>query len=453
MSVSPAIYETLAKSIAYNYSKPEFLEQASAFLEENGYLIDQTFEDPETGLHGLGLISTTADKPPVLVFRGPEFVGDDRAFSNDGGIGFQQFEANREQIGNWLQKISADSTKNPKRLLPDVIGHGLGGALSQYTAAEFTPFIGDVVTFNSPGVPARVVATFKRNQKVAKNISHYIVNGDLVSLFGETYLPGKVFIQTFTDNTINPLAVLNKTRTENLLSDPPTGLLQRQISVEQLSSSDFSYTNDPDFKKFQAALSVPLPDLLTALRTRSSAESLRLSGSFSFADFLKTIQIDLAPSQPNYLVGDEQNNLAKGAGGNDTLIGNGGQDVLYGNQGEDILSGGAGNDLLFGGRGDDILIGGEGNDTLSGDGGSDILTGGPGRDVFVVTPRSGLDKFSDFTNAEDLIGLGGGLTYTQIRVVPTVDGSQIVESRTGEVLAFIPGVAFTDLSQADFVKI
>lgn len=453
MSASPAVYESLAKTIVNKYDQPDALDQVANFLDTNGYLIDKTFSNPDTGLRAIGLISTTADKPPVLVFDSTELTAGDPNFADSRGIGFTQFDSNKDEIGNWLKQISKDQSKNPKSLPPDVIGYGLGGALSQYTAAEFTSTIGDVFTFNSPGVPATTVNTFKRNQKVSKNINHYIVSGDLTSLFGEAFIPGKVFIQTFQDNALTPLIILNKPRTDNLLTNPPAGFLQRQISVDQLSSPTFTYTNDADFTIFQIALSIPQPELAASLANRVNAEQLRTSENFSYADLLKQIQITLAPSQPNYLFGNEQNNSAKGAGGDDTIIGNGGNDTLFGNNGNDILNGGSGNDLLYGGRGDDILIGGEGDDTLSGDGGNDILTGGTGRDIFVLAPRGGIDKITDFTKGQDLIGLSGGLTYAQIRVIPTVDGgSQIADSRTGEILAVIPEVPFTAFSEGDFVK-
>lgn len=125
-----------------------------------GYRVDRTFDDPATGFHAIGLISTTPDKPPVLVFRGGDEAIDDLANGDKRGIGFNQFEANKQALGNWLTQISQDTTKNPNRLPPELLGHSLGGAIAQLAATEFTSAIGDVVTFNSPGIAQSTVNTF-----------------------------------------------------------------------------------------------------------------------------------------------------------------------------------------------------------------------------------------------------------------------------------------------------
>jgi hypothetical protein len=95
-------------------------------------------------------------------------------------------------------------------LPPDVLGHSLGGALTQLAATEFTSTIGDIVTFNSPGVEQSTVNTFKQKAGSGKNVTHYIVSGDFVSLGGEAFLPGKVVFQTFTNPIINPLLVFRQ---------------------------------------------------------------------------------------------------------------------------------------------------------------------------------------------------------------------------------------------------
>jgi serralysin len=456
MSASPAVYEALAKSIVFLNQKPNAQNQVSRFLDTNGYYIDRVFDDPATGFYAIGFGSSDPKKPPVLVFRGTDFIDGNAIFSNSPEIGLSEFENTRDNIKNWLTQIGQDTAKNPSKLLPDVVGQSWGGAVAQIVASEYTTLTGDIFTFNSPGVSASTVNKFKKNLSKAgnKNVNHYIVSGDFVSLFGEAFIPGKVFIQSFTDPNINPLTVLAKHRAENLLTAPPAGFFQRQISVENLNSPDFSYSNnDSNFNEFIAAMNFALPNLSVAIRNRSGAESLRTAPEFSFVDLIRQMQFGLAPLQPNYLLGDNRDNTATGGPGEDTIIGNGGNDTLRGNRGNDSIIGGAGDDFLYGGRDNDYLDGGDGNDVISGEFGNDYLIGGAGRDRFVLESGGGADVIADFTKGEDLIALSRGLTFPQIRVSQGADGALISIPITGEILATLIGVNASDITRSDFVQI
>lgn len=452
MPSSPAVYENLAKRLVYIDDNLQLQTVVQGGLTAAGYRVDRTFDDPATGFHAIGLISTTPDKPPVLVFRGSDSPIDDVTNTDPRGIGFNQLEANKQALGNWLTQISQDTTKNPNRLPPDVLGHSLGGALTQLAAAEFTSVIGDIVTFNSPGIAQSTVNTFKQKVGAGKNVTHYIVSGDFASLGGEAFLPGKVVLQTFTDPIINPLLVLDKHGQSDLLTTPPPGLIQTEISVDQLSSPDFTFT-DSDYLELLAGLNFALPQLEAALQSRSTVEQLRTTpGKSSFANLI-AMKTALSPSQPNKLVGDNANNTASGFAGDDIIIGNGGNDTLSGNGASDIITGDTGNDQLFGGKGDDSLNGGEGNDTLIGGLGADSLIGGAGRDVFVLGTGAGIDTISEFQKGEDLIGLSRGLTFSQLRVNPTQTAITIQLASTGELLATIPGIQTIALTATDFISI
>jgi Ca2+-binding RTX toxin-like protein len=121
--------------------------------------------------------------------------------------------------------------------------------------------------------------------------------------------------------------------------------------------------------------------------------------------------------------------VISGTSENDTLIGFAGDDAISGGMGDDFLDGKSGTDTLFGGRGNDILNGGDGDD---------ILVGGKGRDKFILQLQQGSDVISDFQTGEDLFLLAGGLTYDQIRVFQTKDGSAIALATNGEILAILP---------------
>jgi len=85
------------------------------------------------------------------------------------------------------------------------------------------------------------------------------------------------------------------------------------------------------------------------------------------------------------------------------------------------MNGKAGNDTLIGGTSHDRLIGGDGNDQLVGGAGNDTLTGGSGGDRFdFSSPNQGIDRITDFSVSEDLIGISaqgfanGGLTANAV---------------------------------------
>ena len=452
MPSSPAAYETIAKQIVYIDNNPQLQNIVQTGLTAAGYQIDRTFDDPGTGFHAIGLISTTPDKPPVLVFRGTDSLVDDAANADKRGVGFNQFEANKQALGTWLTQISQDTTKNPRRLPPDLLGHSLGGALTQLAATEFTSAIGDIVTFNSPGIAQSTVNTFKQKAGASKNVTHYIVSGDFVSLGGEAFIPGKVVLQTYTNPIINPLLVLDKHTQNGLLTTPPPGLTQTQISVDQLNRPDFTFT-DSDYLELLAGVEFALPALGTSLRSRSSLEQLRTAPGNSFIGNVVVIKTALDPSKPNQLVGDDANNTAFGLAGEDIIIGNGGNDTLSGNGGNDIISGGLGNDLLFGGKGDDNLSGGEGDDTLIGGLGADLLISGAGRDVLVLRAGAGTATIVDFQQDQDLIGLSRGLTFNQLILNQGEVSTTIEIASNGQILANIPGLRRSPLTASDFITI
>ncbi|MGL4377439.1 MAG: lipase family protein, partial [Microcoleaceae cyanobacterium] len=349
MSASPAIYEGLTKLLAYVDDQPQYQQQVQGLLNTVGYRIDRTFDDPKTGFHALGLVSLTPDKGPVLVFRGVDSIADDPSLT-DKQVGLPQFQAHKQAFGDWLNQVSQDTTKNPNRLPPDLTGHSLGGALAQLAAAEFTPIIGDTVTFNSPGISQAIVDTFKQKGGTTKNVTHFVVNGDIVSLAGETFLPGKMILESYTTPVLDPVLVLDKHNVRNLLTAPPPGFTTQQISVEEFSNPNFTYS-DADFNKFKVGLSVPLPDISQGLNARSNVEITRTGNGFSYLGFIQQLRSVLSPDTNQLLVGDNLDDQGSGFAGNDTLLGYGGNDNLNGNVGNDLINGGKGNDILIGGKG------------------------------------------------------------------------------------------------------
>lgn len=442
MSASPAIYEGLAKQLAYVDDKTQYQQEVQGLLNTLGYRIDRTFDDPKSGFHAIGLVSLTPDKAPVLVFRGTDSITDDPSLTDKNAIGLPQFQANKQALGDWLNQVSQDTTKNPNRLPTDIIGHSLGGALAQLAAAEFTPIIGDTVTFNSPGISQAIVDTFKLKGGTTKNVTHFIVNGDIVSLAGETFLPGKVILESYTTPILDSNLALDKHRPGNLLSSPPPGFTTQEISVEQFSNPNFTY-NDADFNKLKVGLSVPLPPIAQALNARGNVEAVRKSDGFSYLGFIQQLRSVLSPDTNQLLVGDNLDDRGSGFAGNDTLFGYGGNDNLNGNVGNDLINGGKGNDILLGGKGDDTLIGGTGND---------VLTGGSGKDVFVLA-SGGNETITDFRQGEDVIGLSGGLTFDQLNITQGNNGVVITpKNDPNTILGTVNGVQSNTLVASDFIS-
>lgn len=380
MSVFDPVYETLAKRIVYLPNPTESTVVLGA-VAVAGYRIDRVFNDPATDFQALALTSLTPDKPPVLVFKGGIDPGDDAAFIDRRGVAFNQFEANKTAIRDWLTQISRDLVKNPRSLLPDVIGHSMAGALAQRAVAEFPSLIGETITFNSPGIDRATANLFRQNGGGNRPVTHYIVNGDFVSLGGEEFIPGRVFLQSYTNPQIDPRFLSRKhAEIAGLLSSPPPGYTQREISVSELNNPNFNFNNDSDFIEFIRALEVRQPQLAATFSNRSSGEQFRTSG----ASFLATrvfIEQEVEASNPLLMVGDDADNFAFGLAGSDTIIGNGGNDTLFGNQQSDVIFGGDGNDSLYGGKDNDTLYGNKGNDVIFGDLGNDVLYGGKNSDI------------------------------------------------------------------------
>lgn len=381
MSTPAYIYEILAKEVvnAYDSTDPNVVEAVNVFLTLNNYQIDQVFDDRKTGFQALGLKSLTSDKPPVLIFRGTSEVLDDFANADPKGVGYTQFFENKEAIGQWLNGKQAD-----------IIGHSLGGAITQIAAAEFTNLVNEIVTFNSPGTTQAIADQFLQNGGANKSVTHYIVSGDYVSLGGQAFIAGKAILQSYNDPAINPSIILDKhIEIRRLLSQPPAGYSQTEIPLSELNKPGFNYNNDSDYREFLAGYGFVKPTVAASLTSRAGVEALRTSPNFSFIGLVFEARDALAPDKANYLVGDDLDNTANGGGNKDKILGNGGNDSLKGGFGADFINGGTGADTLFGDAGADILIGGKGADVLVGGAGSDSLFGNQGSDTLNgVNPNS-----------------------------------------------------------------
>jgi serralysin len=132
-----------------------------------------------------------------------------------------------------------------------------------------------------------------------------------------------------------------------------------------------------------------------------------------------------------------------GGQGNDMLFGDDGGDLCYGNLGDDTVDGGAGADGVVGGQGNDVLNGGAGDDfIITGDRGDDTLTGGLGADNFRTFNQTGIDRVTDFNQAQgDHVTVDPGSAYTLSQV-----GADTVIDMGGGNQMILVGVTLSSLT-------
>jgi hypothetical protein len=132
------------------------------------------------------------------------------------------------------------------------------------------------------------------------------------------------------------------------------------------------------------------------------------------------------------------------------IQGNEGNDYISAGNGKDTIYGLGGNDTLLGNNGVDTIDGGAGDDVINGGNGADLLTGGSGKDTFVLSKSAGGDTITDFTAGTDLIGLSGGLSFTQLSI--SSSGSNTLIKLGSDTLATLTGVSST-LTANNFVTV
>ncbi|PSB28593.1 hypothetical protein [Chlorogloea sp. CCALA 695] len=266
-------YEILAKEIAYVFDNPEFENPVDEFLHPRGYILDQSFDKPNTGLRAFGLLPITAQKTPILVFGGSSKAIDDIRNDHPKGIGFKQFIENRHEIAAWLFDITQAT-----RQKPNIVGHALGGAIAQIVATELIDWVGEVITFSSPGTSREIATQFVQNGGANLSVTHYIIDGDIISLAGEAFIAGTAIVQCFTECAIKPFYNTDKPQTiGRLLSNPPLGFTQTEISVNALNHPAFTFFS-PDYLEFLAAYYAINPEVALCLTSRGKFEALRQSG-------------------------------------------------------------------------------------------------------------------------------------------------------------------------------
>ncbi|PSB28595.1 Mbeg1-like protein [Chlorogloea sp. CCALA 695] len=219
------------------------------------------------------MLPVAAKKAPVLVFRGTNKAIDDIDRNRDQALGLKQFIQHQDEIAAWL--INTMQITQQKSV---IVGHALGGAIAQIVATELSDWIGEVVTFSSPGTSREIVTKFLQHGGAKLTVTHYIIDGDIISLAGEAFLAGKAIVQCLHERFINPLHNLDKRQTFwRLLSNPPLDITQTEISVQALSHPTFTFFST-DYLKFLAGYYEIEPEVALCLTSRDKFEALRRSG-------------------------------------------------------------------------------------------------------------------------------------------------------------------------------
>lgn len=243
------VLESFAKGLAYD---PPGTLQVGQSVPNTDFVLAKTWT--VDGANAIGL--TSPDHDSVLVFPGTD-VTDFRDWYSDFspiGVGSNQYQALRSNpdLSQWIQA--------QPRL--DLTGHSLGGALAQWFAAGLTAAnvtIGKVVTFNSPGISVDAAAQF--NPGLAGSVTHYIADGDFLSLAGRAYIPGNYKMYSWNAASLDPVHyILEKHMTYLLSSDDSAAAgmsLEQSGNANALGSGFFTYY-DSKYRAFLAGIATAL---------------------------------------------------------------------------------------------------------------------------------------------------------------------------------------------------
>jgi uncharacterized repeat protein (TIGR01451 family) len=202
--------------------------------------------------------------------------------ANPNGIGYGQFTANRGAVNQWLQEAS--QPEDNLSLKPHITGHSLGGALTQWVAADYSSqgALGNIVTFNAPGISTSAANSFRGAEKV----THYITSIDIVSMAGFHYISGQYVLSNQllvpssfpnpVDAHLHPV-IIPKVESSGL-TKPANLKIDTVGGTNALSSPFFTYLPDPDYFAIQLIVaSVPIigPYLANQLTFRSTTELTR----------------------------------------------------------------------------------------------------------------------------------------------------------------------------------
>ncbi|MCA9107454.1 MAG: cadherin-like domain-containing protein [Planctomycetales bacterium] len=214
-----------------------------AFLD--GWRIEEVFGDRlATGDDTFRAIALHKDGfRPVLAFRGTSPDPDDWAENfNSGGVGELEFRRGLDIAGPASGKTLRQWMEENQGL--SITGHSQGGAQAQLAAlymARNELGIGQVVTFNSAGIstPGSEVGRINPDK-----VRHFVNASDIVSVIGDTFLPGELSYYDTAAQRINPYLTTASAHTAHWSQ---TALLSKALGVYQDAPIPVELPSPTDF--------------------------------------------------------------------------------------------------------------------------------------------------------------------------------------------------------------
>jgi len=386
----------------------------------------------------------------------------------------------RDLLTNTTTRVSVDSAGNQANLVssePSISANGrfvaFGSQGSNLVPGDTNNrndiFVRDLLTNTTTGVSVDSAGKLGNSISSLPSIS---ADGRFVAFFSDasnlvprdTNNSNDIFVRDLSTNTTTRVSVDSAGNQGNGESYSPS------ISADGRFVAFYSGTTNLVPGDTNGSSDIFVRDTRANTTTRVSVDSAgnqgngesytpSISADGRFVAFISNAS-NLVPRDTNNIIEEifvvdtsSTRNVINGTPGNDNQTGTTGNDIINGSEGNDVLTGLRGNDVLNGGDGNDILSGGKGFDTLNGGLGNDNLVGGLGNDVFVLGAGLGVDTISDFTNSQDTIQLINGLTFGQLSISAGTNGTLIRAASSGEVLAFLTGVAPNLISSEDFISV
>ncbi|UII30630.1 hypothetical protein LVD17_20260 [Fulvivirga ulvae] len=195
-----AIYEYAAHHLVYQQEGSQIQQKEYRMLISSGYNPDKIqwyglSTGAQIGFQAVLIPSRTGEKNHILAIRGTVPGGSSEELLtiytdlDPQTVGATQFATNRMLIERILEEADG---------MVDVTGHSLGGAMAQHIAVNFSGHVGNVATFQSPGIDQESVDRFNNlPENERPEVVHHIVTGDIVDKAGDASLPGDVFEHDF----------------------------------------------------------------------------------------------------------------------------------------------------------------------------------------------------------------------------------------------------------------
>ncbi len=160
--------------------------EATSFIDRFGYDVHNAQTIEGQGGFVMMYLPSKVDTglPPIVSFRGTEGPTAARDWNSNLCYlypGQNQFNQNRDTIEQLLNLADQPAI---------VIGHSLGGALAQRTAIEFGDRVGNLVTFQAPGVLPEGVHNGEGSESTPVT-THYIAENDVVDRAGMQHTSGE----------------------------------------------------------------------------------------------------------------------------------------------------------------------------------------------------------------------------------------------------------------------